>query len=153
MEEEWNDSRVHGYRPAAVSAGSLAGLRSARARPRTGPLCSSTLPSAWSRSINCSFPATGEKVGAYVAEESQDIWLVQAKRTVDAFEIQEVTVAPGGQRADVTVMITYRIPQAPGAPFRQPQKTEWLYQGGEWFVRLKPLGFFDGLVQQGQRRV
>ena len=89
------------------------------------------------------------KVGAYVAEESQDIWLVQAKRTVEAFEIQEVTVAPGGQRADVTVMITYRIPQAPGAPFHQPQKTEWLYQGGEWFVRLKPPASLMDLFNRG----
>ena len=78
------------------------------------------------------------KVDAYITDDSRNIWLAQAKNTIEAFEIDAVTVAPDGQKADVTVMISYRIPQAPGAPFTQPQKTEWLHQGGEWFVQLKP---------------
>ena len=78
------------------------------------------------------------KVDAYITDDSRNIWLAQAKNTIEAFEIDELTVAPDGQKADVTVMISYRIPQAPGAPFTQPQKTEWLHQGGEWFVQLKP---------------
>ncbi len=77
-------------------------------------------------------------VEPFVAEESQDIWLAQAKSTIDAFEIKEVKVAPDGERADVTVMVTYRIPQAPGAPVHQPQKSEWLFQNGKWVIKLKP---------------
>ena len=92
------------------------------------------------------------KVDAYITDDSRNIWLAQAKNTIEAFEIDELTVAPVGQKADVTVMISYRVPQFPGAPFSQPQKTEWFYQGGEWFVQLKPPPFPDGPVHQGQHR-
>ncbi len=77
-------------------------------------------------------------VEAYVAEESQDIWLAQAKGTIDAYEIKEVKIAPDGERADVTVMTVFRIPQAPRAPIHMPQKSEWLYQSGQWVIKLKP---------------
>jgi len=78
------------------------------------------------------------EVEAYVAEESQDLWLAQAKGTIDAYEIKEVKVAPDGERADVTVMTTFRIPQVPGSPIQMPQKSEWLFEKGQWVIKLKP---------------
>ena len=78
------------------------------------------------------------KVEPYVAEESQDIWLAQAKSTIDTFEIKEAKVAPDGKRADVTMMVTFRIPQVPNAPIRQLQKSEWLFEKGQWVIKLTP---------------
>ncbi len=78
------------------------------------------------------------KVDGYITEDSRNLWLAQAKNTIEAFEIQEVTVAPGGDKAEVTVLIDFRVMQVPGAPFRQPQKTEWVHHEGEWLVQLKP---------------
>ena len=77
------------------------------------------------------------KVEPYVAEESQDIWLAQAKGTIDSFEIKEVKVAPDGERADVTVMTIFRIAQVPGSPIHMPQKSEWLFEKSQWVIKLK----------------
>ncbi len=78
------------------------------------------------------------KVEPYVAEESQDLWLAQAKGTIDAYEIKEVKIAPDGERADVTVMTAFRIAQVPGSPIHMPQMSEWLFEKGQWVIKLKP---------------
>ena len=93
------------------------------------------------------------KVDAYITDDSRNIWLAQAKNTIEAFKIDELTVAPDGQKADVTVMISFRIPQFPTAPFSQPQKTEWFHQGGEWFVQLKPPPSLIDLFTKGSTAV
>lgn len=78
------------------------------------------------------------QVDGFITEDSRNIWLTQVKNTIEAFEIQEVAVAPEGDTALVTVLIDFRVAQVPGAPFRQPQRTEWVRQDGEWLVRLRP---------------
>ena len=77
-----------------------------------------------------------KKVEPFVAKESQEIWLAQAKGRIDSYRIEEVKVAPDGKQADVTVLATFRMPQAE-APFTQPQKSQWLYEKGRWFIKLR----------------
>lgn len=76
------------------------------------------------------------KVESFVSEDTRDLWFGQAKSTIDSFEIKEVTIAPDGKRAAVTVMATFYVPQA-NAPFTMPQKSEWVYEKGKWFLKVK----------------
>ncbi|OFV99789.1 MAG: hypothetical protein A3H28_06690 [Acidobacteria bacterium RIFCSPLOWO2_02_FULL_61_28] len=75
------------------------------------------------------------KVQDYITEDSYDIWLAQPKNTIQSYEIKEVKVAPDRKQADVTVAATFLIPQFP-APLTQPQRSQWVYQKRQWFVRL-----------------
>ena len=76
------------------------------------------------------------KVQDYITEDSYDIWLAQAKNTIQSYEIKEVKVAPDRKQADVAVAATFLIPQFP-APLTQQQRSQWFYQKRQWFVRLQ----------------
>ena len=83
------------------------------------------------------------KVEQYVSEDTRDPWFAQPKSTIDSFEIKEIKVAPDGTKADVTVMATFRVPQA-ALPFTMPQKGEWVFEEGLWFLKIrKPPTLFE----------
>ena len=75
------------------------------------------------------------KVETYLTEDSYDSWLALPKNTIESYQIKEVKIAPDRKQADVTVLVTSRVPQFP-APFTFPQPTKWLYQKRQWFIRL-----------------
>jgi len=84
----------------------------------------------------------------FLTEDSKDIWFGLPKGKMDSFEIQEIRIDPDGQRADVKVMSTFRIPQV-DAPFHQPQNSEWFYQEGDWFLKLKePKSLLETMMSQ-----
>ena len=80
---------------------------------------------------------TGEwrKVQDYITEDSYDTWLAQPKNTIQSYEIKEVKVAPDRKQADVTVMVTFIIPQFPVA-LTHARPSQWVYQKRQWFIRL-----------------
>lgn len=92
---------------------------------------------------------TGEwrKVENYITRDSQDTWLAMAKNKIESFEIKEVQIAPGNREADVTVLVTFYIPQV-SAPFHQPRKTKWIYERRNWFTHLPPLVSATELFQK-----
>lgn len=75
------------------------------------------------------------KVQDYLTEDSQDAWFALPKNTIDSYEIKEVKIAPDRKQADVTALVTFRIPQFP-SPFTQPRPSKWVYQKRQWFVRV-----------------
>jgi len=77
------------------------------------------------------------KVEAFLTKDSLDLWAGQAKGTITSFRIEEVKVAPDGKQADATVQVTFNVPKMPMVPFTLPQKSQWLYQKGKWFLKLK----------------
>ncbi len=77
------------------------------------------------------------KIEPFVSEDTRDIWFAQPKGAIESFEIKGVTVAPDGKRADVTVMVTFFVPQA-NATYTMPQKSEWVYEKGKWFLTVTP---------------
>jgi hypothetical protein len=77
------------------------------------------------------------KVEPFVSGATRDLWVAQPKGTIDSYQIKEIKVDPDGKRADVTVMATFHIPQI-DAPFTQPQVSEWVYEKGKWFLKVKP---------------
>ena len=79
-----------------------------------------------------------DKVMPFVSKDTQNIWLAQNKSTIEAFQIDSIKIAPDGKQADVTVMATFHVPQVPSAPFSIPQKTQWVYEKGQWFIKLRP---------------
>lgn len=86
------------------------------------------------------FFVSGEwrKVEPFLTEDSKDIWESQGKKRIESFQIQEVKIAPGGKEADVTVQVTFRVPQAFEASFTQPHRTQWFYQKRKWLMQLQP---------------
>ncbi|MGH9786781.1 MAG: DUF1573 domain-containing protein [Terriglobia bacterium] len=87
------------------------------------------------------------KVENYITKDSQDTWLAMAKSRIESFEIKEVQIAPGNREADVTVLVTFYIPQV-SAPFHQPRKTKWIYERRNWFTRLPPMMSATELFQK-----
>jgi hypothetical protein len=83
---------------------------------------------------------TGEwnKVTPFVSEDTRQIWLGLGKNTIKSYKIDTIEVAPGNKTAKVSVLVTNSFPQAFNAPFTQAQKSEWIYEKGEWFVKLRP---------------
>lgn len=77
------------------------------------------------------------KAESFLTKDSLDLWAGQAKSAIISFHIEEVKVAPDGKQADATVQVTFNVPQMPATPFAQPQKSQWLYQKGKWFLKLK----------------
>ena len=75
-------------------------------------------------------------VEQYVTEDTRDLWLGQAKSTIEAFELGEIKVEPDGLRANVTVKATFRIAQSAG-PFTTPQISEWVFEKNQWFLKVK----------------
>jgi uncharacterized protein DUF1573 len=78
------------------------------------------------------------KVESYVTKDSQEIWLTQPKGRILSFRIENIKIAPDGKRADVSVSTTIRIPQIP-APVSQMEKSEWVLEHRDWFIKLKPM--------------
>jgi hypothetical protein len=87
------------------------------------------------------------KVENYLTKDSQDTWLTMAKNKIESFEVKEVQIASGDREADVTVMVTFYIPQV-SAPFHQPRKTKWIYERRNWFTRLPPMMSATELFQK-----
>jgi hypothetical protein len=83
---------------------------------------------------------TGEwsKITPFVSEDTRPIWLGVQKSTIISYKIDTLEVAPGGKTAKVSVMVTNRFPQAYNASFTQTQRSEWIYQKGDWFVKIRP---------------
>ena len=71
----------------------------------------------------------------YISEDSYDTWLALPKNTMESYEIKEVKVSPDRKQADVTVLVTSRVPQFPSS-LSYPQPTKWIYQKRQWFIRL-----------------
>jgi uncharacterized protein DUF1573 len=72
----------------------------------------------------------------FLTEDSKSIWS-QAKTPIDSFEIKDVTIAPDGKEADVTVSVTSKFPQMSDAPFTRVQKVQWINQEGQWLIQLQ----------------
>lgn len=83
---------------------------------------------------------TGEwnKVTPFVSKDTRQIWLGLGKSTIESYKIDTVEMAPGNKTAKVSVLVTNRFPQAFNAPFTRPQRSDWIYEKGEWFVKLRP---------------
>ena len=78
------------------------------------------------------------KVEAYVTKDSQEIWFTQPKGKILSFRIVDIKIAPDGKRADVSVSTTVRVAQIP-EPVNQMEKSEWVLEHHDWFIRLKPM--------------
>lgn len=87
------------------------------------------------------------KVENYLTRDSQDTWLTMAKNKIESFEVKEVQIAPGNREADVTVLVTFYIPQV-SAPFQQPRKTKWINERRNWFIKLPPMMSATELFQK-----
>jgi len=87
------------------------------------------------------------KVENYLTKDSQDTWLTMAKNKIQSFEVKEVQIAPGNREADVTVLVTFYIPQV-SAPFQQPRKTKWINERRNWFIKLPPMVSATELFQK-----
>lgn len=85
-----------------------------------------------------------KKVEPMVSEGTQNIWLVQPKGKIEAFQITEVKVEPDGRQANVTVMVTYRIPQVT-TPFTQTERSKWVLEKGRWVIQLQPMPSLSGM--------
>ncbi len=83
---------------------------------------------------------TGEwsKITPFVSEDTRQTWLGLNKSTIISYKIDMIEVAPGSKTAKVSVLVTNRIPQAYNAPFTQAQRSEWVYEKGDWFVKIRP---------------
>jgi hypothetical protein len=70
-----------------------------------------------------------------------------AKNKIESFEVKEVQIAPDGREADVTVLVTFYIPQI-SAPFHQPRKTKWINERRNWHIKLPPVVSATELFQK-----
>ena len=79
-----------------------------------------------------------EKVTPFISKDTLNIWLAQNKSIIEGFKIDSIQIAPDGKQAEVTVMATFHVPQVPTAPFSMAQKTQWVYEKGQWFMKVRP---------------
>lgn len=78
------------------------------------------------------------KVMPYVTEDTRPIWVAQSKNPIDAYQVKSVEIAADGKSAEVNVDVTFRYAATATAPFTEGQKSEWVYQHGQWFIKLRP---------------
>jgi hypothetical protein len=82
--------------------------------------------------------AEWRKVGPLLTEDSQDYWLAQPKGKVDSYHIESVEIAPNGKQATAMVKVTFQVKEGPGIPFTMIRRSNWVYQKGQWFMKLAP---------------
>ncbi len=92
------------------------------------------------------------KMEPFVSQDTRNFWQSHHGGKIEAYQIESVTVSPDGKRADVAVLVTFRLLQVSSAPFQQSQKSEWIFEKGKWFLigkpRASPMETFKGLGSQ-----
>ena len=78
------------------------------------------------------------KVAPFLTEDSQDLWLAAPKGKLDSYHIESVEIAPNGKQATAMVKVTFQVKEAAGVPFTMLRRSDWVYQKGQWLMKLKP---------------
>lgn len=79
-----------------------------------------------------------EKVTPFISEDTRQNWIATAKGKVNSYHIESVNIAPDGKQARVTVEVVFPFPKLFTTLVTQPQMSDWVYQKGEWFMKMRP---------------